>query len=862
MASRTTKIEGYAVSRPTGSGLRTDDVAITVKAEFRPGGSRAGTEQRAVRPLAEGDLVEIEYEDGLRVWLTEQEYRDKLGADSKRDVTGADVLEVPDSLAFGGAEAASRGVAGWVLKSLKIVGVDVGKRTALEVAGAFEKKTEPRRRPGLGLFRCVMQGREFALESIDEPMMATPEKDMGPGRVLIFLHGTASSTYGSFGELWSAGRAGTLDGLRRLYGGNVFGFEHRSMTVGPIENALELARELDRRLPDGVEVDLISHSRGGLIGELLCRVNVPDGASPFDADDIRLAGSAEWLETATDLGDGDRKKAAAALAKAAGELRKLRDVLARLRERGIRVRRFVRVACPALGTTLASRRLDRWAQILLNAGSLAAKASPIAQLVDSLGDLLAVLIQQKTRPEVLPGLAAMLPDAGLLRAVNNPTRPVGGDLAVIAGDLEADSVWRRLLTLIADKFYAGEHDLVVNTGSMYGGAPRAGGAGALLSYQRGDAVNHFNYFKNEASAAALLRALEVVEFASLEGGDAGFESMRPPVKPIAREVSRGPAGPRPVVFVLPGIMGSELAVGGEKVWMSLPALFLGGLARLRVGGGQIVAKGVYAPYYAELIEYLADTHKVIPFPYDWRLSPEIEARRLAAAVEQEVREAAAGQPVRIVAHSMGGLVARSMIAQHPERWSMVTKVKGARLVMLGTPNGGSYSITQLIVGQSSTIRRLALADVKNGKRALLDVISRFPGVLSLLPAPGDGTEDYLRAETWQAFRKGAGDEWTPPRKEDLEDVRRFRESLAGAAADEATMVYVAGQAPETLTGMYVKSGKVRFTCSNRGDGQVPWDTGIPAGLKAWYMPGVVHGNLSSKRSGPPALESGQRTGQG
>ena len=87
MAKRTTKIEGYAVSRPTGSGLRTDAVAITVKAEFRPGSSRAGTKQRTVCALADGDLVEIEYEDGLRVWLTEQEYRDRIRADGRRDAT-------------------------------------------------------------------------------------------------------------------------------------------------------------------------------------------------------------------------------------------------------------------------------------------------------------------------------------------------------------------------------------------------------------------------------------------------------------------------------------------------------------------------------------------------------------------------------------------------------------------------------------------------------------------------------------------------------------------------------------------------------------------------------------------------------
>jgi len=68
---------------------------------------------------------------------------------------------------------------------------------------------------------------------------------------------------------------------------------------------------------------------------------------------------------------------------------------------------------------------------------------------------------------------------------------------------------------------------------------------------------------------------------------------------------------------------------------------------------------------------------------------------------------------------------------------------------------------------------------------------------------------------------------------------------------------VAGQAPETLIGMRFERGKIRFRATNRGDGQVPWDGGIPEELvakqKAWFMPGVVHGTLPSAEEHFPAL---------
>jgi len=383
---------------------------------------------------------------------------------------------------------------------------------------------------------------------------------------LLFLHGTASSTWGSFGDLWSSERKTELDALRTVYGDRVLAFEHATLSQGPIENALKLVDEL----PAGIKLHVISHSRGGLVGELLCRAGVRETikssrkpeqtsevAPPFQADELRLFGD--------DATDNESNP----------QLKFLRELDAKLKARPFQVERLVRVACPALGTTLASGRLDRWLSVV---GTLAGRSLPDTPLFDmfkDIGDLVAAVIKKRTKPETLPGLEAMMPDSALIKLVNWPTVTVPGDLTVIAGDIEPDAWWAQLLVWISDRFYEGDHDLVVNTLSMYGGAKRSGEA--RVSFHKGRDVNHFRYFKNQDSAQCLVQALT----ATSEDWQR-FEPLHKPTIEIARALPPSPTEPRPVVFVVPGIMGSELKVGDEFVWLDIPLIFFGKFKKLRV----------------------------------------------------------------------------------------------------------------------------------------------------------------------------------------------------------------------------------------------------------------------------------------
>ena len=140
---------------------------------------------------------------------------------------------------------------------------------------------------------------------------------------------------------------------------------------------------------------------------------------------------------------------------------------------------------------------------------------------------------------------------------------------------------------------------------------------------------------------------------------------------------------------------------------------------------------------------------------------------------------ASERPVRIVAHSMGGLVARAALAQDQQLWQDFKARRGCRLVMLGTPNGGSFSISMMLLGRNRLMRYLALLDFTARAAAHLEIVSAWPGVLQMLPFQRD---DLFRKSGWRALAKAdAGSTWSEPAEGALEQAERLRKFLRGCA---------------------------------------------------------------------------------
>ena len=820
------KLRGFREPAPAESGLKSK--FVRVKAEFRTGRARSAQQAETIS-VNNDDIVEIEFADGPRLWLRGDDYRQQFSGAASRGASGEEVQPVPDGLDLLPRGMQSRGPVKWAVKSLKVLGVDLEQKTAVQIGKLVDGRTSPQR-PGLGLYRCSMNTDQFSLTPLETI------KSPASQPFLVLIHGTASSTWSSFGGLWSAARSQELERLRQLYGNQVLAFEHATLSKSPIENASELADLIARLLPSGAKLHVVSHSRGGLVGELLCRANVVDTGRPVAKNG---AAKADGLHpfTAGELQLFDGANQTALLSKLELALQKKR----------FEIDRFVRVACPTLGTTLASGRLDRWLS-MIGSVAMAMPDTPLFDAFKDLGDFAAAVIKERTDPSTLPGLEAMMPDSALIKLVNWPSTIFSGQLTVIAGDIEPDAWWAKLLVFGTDRFYDGDHDLVVNTASMYGGVRRE--QPALASFHKGPGVNHFTYFSNSESAKQLVRAL-----IRDSEDQTGFELLEKPTVDIARAAIARSAEPRPVVFVLPGIMGSELAVGRDAVWAKVSDLVFGGLGKLRIDAKNVKPTQPIARFYGELIEFLAQSHKVVPFAYDWRLPVEQEADRLAQELRREFEQARSQkQPVRVLAHSMGGLVTRTMIARHNALWREVCGQPGGRLLMLGTPNGGSHSITELLVGTSATLRKLALVDLRHSQKELLEIISRFPGVLAMLPL--DAHEDYFAPQTWKTYQDRAGAGWIPPQAEDLVQARRFRQLLDRTPLDPASTVYVAGRADVTLASMSFNpkarlGEQIQFMATARGDGRVTWDSGIPPGVPTWFMD-VEHGDMPAH---PPSYQA-------
>ena len=315
-------------------------------------------------------------------------------------------------------------------------------------------------------------------------------------------------------------------------------------------------------------------------------------------------------------------------------------------------------------------------------------------------------------------------------------------------------------------------------------------------------------------------------------GDARYERMH--ALALRRNVRRAMDRPRGNVVVIPGIMGSELTTVDRRgdldhVWVQIPRLIAGRLARLRLDekglaehdpNYDVRATGVLKKYYGELLLSLSEHWSVRAFWYDWRKDLNLAADELKARLGGWFGEEA---PVHIVAHSMGGLVARTFIKNHPERWKKMRGDKegaGGRLIMLGTPNHGSFMIPQAIAGIAPIVRQLALLDVFHSVGALLPIMNSFVGSYQMLPSP-------LRLPQMRRLYEPAAYGSVSVPQARLTTALKHHEALR-PVVDPERMLYVAGRDQPTI-GSINDFGNLAdldsYGVTTRGDGTVSHELG-------------------------------------
>ena len=599
------------LARPDEADKKAEDVfgvSIRTKSAVRVDTVTRGEVREVPIPVTDeeqeqGIIAELEFEDGLRQWIPVKTLRERL-AQTERSYVRDDVVRIPGNISGQG----TRGVGDWALKGFKLLDILLPQEAFDPATGpaarAIAAYYENRLKPEPGLYAIDRQG-SLTKQPGNAPLPASDDP------YLVLLHGTFSTTGSSFGRLI---RSAEWMELSDVYSTRIVGLNHRTLSESPAQNALDLVKQL----PAKARLHLLTHSRGGLAGELLALGPLP----PDTLTSLELSGRPNE------------------------EIKALRELSDLLREKQVSVERFVRVACPARGTILASERLDRYLSVLLNLIGLIPAVDETLIYPFAKAAILS-LIKQHTRPDELPGLEAMMPESPFIRLLNLQGVASSADLAVIAGDVEGSGLFGRLGVLAADLFYWQDHDLVVNTDSMFKGMARE--AGIYYSYEKGPEITHFNYFKNDISRQ---RIKSWLVRKSSDPIPAGFQKLEgEPIPEIRRDLSRwGEPDVWDAVFLIPTLMGTHLRIGDKRIWLDLGRLGEGEFAKLRLDGGKdAVAVDEIATWgYGELINFLSERFDVIPFPYDWRHSLAVEGERLALAVEAELRKRK--RPVHLLAH--------------------------------------------------------------------------------------------------------------------------------------------------------------------------------------------------------------------
>ena len=794
------------------------------------------------------DVVALTLGDSLApditLYLAPEDARDLIqaqtgGVQTARDASaaGADaVVRAPAQARWRalGEAPASRGLGELIFKAVALLkaGAQGAQWVAQRVDGQVDEGVY--RLDGASLQPLKGSGRRVEV-------MAASEQP-----TLVLIHGTFVDTVSTFGAWWQL-HGGLVDGLFKAYDGRVYALDHRTLGASPIDNALTLARAC----PPGARLHLVTHSRGGLVAEVLARVCGRDG----DLDDA--------LTLLKGAGYAAHRRALQALAEV-------------VKTRRLRVERVVRVACPAHGTLLASGRLGAYLSVIAwllsrAGGALGAVASLVVELAQAVA-------RERTDPQALPGIEAMMPGRPLTRWLNQRDQAIPGQLRVVAGDLQGDSLTSWLKVLLADGFYQTDNDLVVNTNAMYGGSSRQGEASYLL--ERSGSTDHFHYFRNESTAQAIQQAL-------LLEAPSGFQ----PIGPLSRSGQSASGerglfredtriaeatqralqadGHRPLALVLPGILGSNLRDDRGRDWLAL--LKLPGLMdRIAWRGAEDRHRedGPMADVYADLVAALERTHDVIGFGFDWRRPLQDEARRLAQTVRRELeRRATSAQPVTVLAHSMGGLLLRCVQVVDAPLWDTWTARPGTRMVMLGTPNAGSWAPMTILTGDDSFGASLtAVAGFPFGEQRQRQRAAEMPGLMQLQAGLIDQGLD--REATWRdmaardldaarrlhAWHMGLDEAWTTgpyvwavPPQAVLDQAVALRRALDAQTEvlDRAAgcLAVVLGQAPETPDGTaWEPQGTLAYTTTAQGDGRVPWSSTMLPGVPA-YKVATSHGDL-------------------
>jgi len=799
--------------------------------------SRGASEEHEID--VQDKVLEFVYEDDT-AWLCDAKTLHELYPEAENPQRGSAGFVVPSIIK---SNAAERGIGGEVAAKLLKVFAKPAIEMGVKAIAAKLEKTHLADREGLNYLNKKFELLPFDGSASDKTF-------------LLFIHGTNSDTRGAFMGLQNSE---TWDYICENYGKNVLAFEHRTLTQSPLQNALDLVT----KLPDRAVLHVISHSRGGLIGDILCRYtrDEQDNLTGFSSYNMELLAKEtrnDGLLNALSPGEKELNRAT--------DIECIKAINLVYTTKKITVKKFIRVACPAAGTKLASSRLDQLLNVLYNC--LGGRLSETATV---LKELIAVTLKTKNDVHVLPGIEAMGPQSTFIKVLNDRSDDTvisGRSLAVISGNGKLSISLKGLWVIVGKLFYGQRNDLVVNTDSMYLGTTRKGPI--QYYFNEGKTVDHITYFENDKTCAAVAAALKTADGDAIPGFTVVPQNLIPASdRGMVRGFEHGelspypgiPTGNKPIVVLLPGIMGSNLSGKEGKIWIDYLKSIFGGLKDLEFNAdANISATSIIQTSYKNLADRLSPNYDVLVYPFDWRRQLNDCAKDFNDTI---IKLLSLNKPIKIIGHSMGGVLVRDFIVNHDDTWQKLNASKDFRLLFLGSPLGGSFRIPAVLFGNDPIINSLNMLDRRHTKKELVGMFIKFPGILSLLPTTtgtNDSGEsnDFAALTTWEKMREAAGDSsWPLPSAFDLQVFKTYRDGINSkmAAIDYSNMVYIAGKDKSTVCGYYNDTIPPRtelvFLSTGEGDQSVTWESGIPVAMvksNRVYYSDTTHGALANDSS--------------
>lgn len=254
--------------------------------------------------------------------------------------------------------------------------------------------------------------------------------------ILLLLHGFNSTTERSLPTQW-------IPALAPRYAA-ILGYTHPTFTRDPLQNALDLLQQIP---PDvRLRVDILAHSRGGLVARSLTELQPPDPK--------------------------------------------------------LHVHRLITYGSPHAGTALAQHaHWDRLISIGFTGLSWLTRLSGAGPALTFVPRGLELLLRAGSQLLFdLPGLQAMAPTSDFLRILNAPSSlPTSARYAAVSSDFNPVSIteqgFREALTAMAAQvFFQSDNDLVVTTDSMTSidlPSPAVAPPNFLVFHTN---VDHFSYF--------------------------------------------------------------------------------------------------------------------------------------------------------------------------------------------------------------------------------------------------------------------------------------------------------------------------------------------------------------------------------